>query len=196
MAVALFLASVTWAASAGSQPPGDRLPVRHPFAVMGEQAHEPAGEPGPDLVLADPADHVADLDPPFARLCLDRETAHFQQLLSLRYAELVYYGLWFTSLREALDAFFASTQRRVTGAIGLKLYKGNVSVTRRCSPHSLYRLDLATYDTGDRFDQRVASECDEPFPCSDTLRDRPQRCGTTHRLDVRDPAGSARCSRW
>jgi len=78
-------------------------------------------------------------------LCLDRETAHFQQVLSLRYAELVYYGLWFTPLREALDAFFSSTQRRVTGTVGLKLYKGNVSVTRRASPYSLYRTDLASF---------------------------------------------------
>ncbi len=78
-------------------------------------------------------------------LCLDREAAHYQQLLSLRYAELVYYGLWFTPLREALDAFFSSTQRRVTGTVGLKLYKGNVSVTHRSSPYSLYRTDLASF---------------------------------------------------
>ncbi len=78
-------------------------------------------------------------------LCLDRETSHYQQILSLRYAELVYYGLWFTPLREALDAFFAATQQRVTGTVGLKLYKGNVSVTQRCSPHSLYRTDLASF---------------------------------------------------
>jgi argininosuccinate synthase len=78
-------------------------------------------------------------------LCLDRETAHFQQVLSLRYAELVYYGLWFTPLRQALDAFFESTQQRVTGTVGLKLYKGNISVTHRASPHSLYRTDLASF---------------------------------------------------
>ena len=78
-------------------------------------------------------------------LCLDRETSHFQQQLALRYAELVYYGLWFTPLREALDAFFSATQRRVTGAVGLRLYKGNLSVTRRCSPQSLYRTDLASF---------------------------------------------------
>ncbi|HJY87050.1 MAG TPA: argininosuccinate synthase [Candidatus Acidoferrales bacterium] len=78
-------------------------------------------------------------------LCLDRETAHFQQALSLRYAELVYYGLWFTPLRQALDAFFESTQQRVSGTVGLKLYKGNVSVTHRASPHSLYRTDLASF---------------------------------------------------
>jgi argininosuccinate synthase len=78
-------------------------------------------------------------------LCIDRETAHYQELLSLRYAELVYYGLWFTPLREALDAFFASTQQRVTGSIGLRLYKGNVDFAHRNSPHSLYRKDLASF---------------------------------------------------
>ncbi len=78
-------------------------------------------------------------------LCLDRETLHFSQMLSLRYAELVYYGLWFTPLREALDSFFTKAQERVTGTIGLKLYKGNVSVTRRESPYSLYRTDLASF---------------------------------------------------
>ncbi len=78
-------------------------------------------------------------------LCLDRETAHYSQLLSHRYAELVYYGLWFTTLRESLDAFFAVAQRRVTGTVGLRLYKGNVTVTRRQSPHSLYRTDLASF---------------------------------------------------
>jgi argininosuccinate synthase len=79
-------------------------------------------------------------------ICLDRETAHFQQTLSHRYAELVYYGLWFTTLRESLDGFFAVAARRVTGTVGLKLYKGNVTVTRRSSPYSLYRADLASFN--------------------------------------------------
>jgi len=78
-------------------------------------------------------------------LCLDRETSHYAQILSLRYAELVYYGLWFTELRRALDAFFSAVQQRVTGSVGLRLYKGNVSVTRRQSPHSLYKKDLASF---------------------------------------------------
>ena len=78
-------------------------------------------------------------------LCLDRETSHYAQILSLRYAELVYYGLWFTALREALDAFFTKVQERVTGTVGLRLYKGNVSVVRRKSPYSLYRTDLASF---------------------------------------------------
>ena len=78
-------------------------------------------------------------------LCLDRETAHYSQMLALRYAELVYYGLWFTPQREAMDAYFTEAQKSVTGSIGLKLYKGNVTVTRRCSPYSLYRKGLASF---------------------------------------------------
>jgi argininosuccinate synthase len=78
-------------------------------------------------------------------LCLDRETLHFQQLLSLRYAEMVYYGMWFTPLRESLDAFFAKAQERVCGTIRLSLYKGNVSVLSRHSPYSLYRTNLASF---------------------------------------------------
>jgi argininosuccinate synthase len=78
-------------------------------------------------------------------LCLDRETAHHSEILSLRYAELVYYGLWFTPQREALDAYFTQAQKRVTGTVGLKLYKGNVSVTTRTSPYSLYRKGLASF---------------------------------------------------
>jgi argininosuccinate synthase len=78
-------------------------------------------------------------------LCLDRETAHYSQMLSLRYAEMVYYGLWFTALREALDSFFSKAQERVTGSVGLKLHKGNLTITRRTSPYSLYQTDLASF---------------------------------------------------
>jgi argininosuccinate synthase len=78
-------------------------------------------------------------------LCLDRETAHYQQMLSLRYAEMVYYGMWFTPLRESLDAFFAKSQERVTGSVSLTLFKGNVSVASRRSPFSLYRTNLASF---------------------------------------------------
>jgi len=78
-------------------------------------------------------------------LCLDRETAHYQQMLALRYAEMVYYGMWFTPLRESLDAFFAKSQERVTGSVGLTLFKGNLSVASRRSPFSLYRTNLASF---------------------------------------------------
>ena len=78
-------------------------------------------------------------------IALDRETAHFQQFLALRYAEMVYYGMWFTPLREALDAFFAKSQERVTGSVGLTLLKGAVTVASRRSPYSLYRTNLASF---------------------------------------------------
>jgi argininosuccinate synthase len=78
-------------------------------------------------------------------LCLDREVLHFKQHIALKYAELVYYGLWFTPLREALDAFVASTQQNVTGTVTLKLYKGNISVAGRTSPYSLYQTGLAAF---------------------------------------------------
>ena len=81
-------------------------------------------------------------------LCLDRETAHFSALLSQRYAEMVYYGLWFTELREALDAFFSRAQQRVTGSVRLKLHKGNLTVVARHSPLSLYQKDLASFTMG------------------------------------------------
>jgi argininosuccinate synthase len=82
-------------------------------------------------------------------LCLDRETAHYSQMLSLRYAEMVYYGLWFTALREAMDSFFSKAQERVTGAVGLKLHKGNLTITRRTSPYSLYQTGLASFSMDD-----------------------------------------------
>jgi argininosuccinate synthase len=78
-------------------------------------------------------------------LCVDRETTHYAQMLSLRYAELVYYGLWFTELRRAMDGFFSVMQQRVTGSVGLRLYKGNVAVTHRKSAYSLYKKDLASF---------------------------------------------------
>jgi argininosuccinate synthase len=82
------------------------------------------------------------------RLTVDRETAHFQQVLSGRYAELVYYGLWFSPLREALDGFFSVAQQNVTGSVGLKLWKGTLHITKRLSPYSLYRADLASFTMG------------------------------------------------
>jgi argininosuccinate synthase len=81
-------------------------------------------------------------------LCLDRQTRYHKDLLSVTYAQLVYEGHWFTPLREALDAFVAKTQEVVTGSVTLALYKGNLTVTSRTSPYSLYRADIATFDTG------------------------------------------------
>ena len=78
-------------------------------------------------------------------LALDRETAHYQQQLALKYAEMVYYGMWFTPLREALDAFFTSAQQRVTGSVTLALKQGVVNTASRQSPYSLYRTGLASF---------------------------------------------------
>ncbi|MGC8785829.1 MAG: argininosuccinate synthase [Anaerolineae bacterium] len=89
-------------------------------------------------------------------ICLDRETLHYKELVGHRYAELVYYGLWFTPLREALDAFVAKTQERVTGTVRLKLYKGNCTVVGRKSPFSLYREDFATFGRDTVYNQNDA----------------------------------------
>jgi argininosuccinate synthase len=90
-------------------------------------------------------------------LCLERDLTHFKQQLALKYAELVYFGLWFTPLREALDAFVASTQKEITGSVTLSLYKGNVSVVSRKSEYSLYRTDLSSFTMGDDYDQKDAA---------------------------------------
>src|SRR6202451_2473442 len=90
-------------------------------------------------------------------LCLERDVAHFKQHIGLKYAELVYFGLWFAPLREALDAFVETTQKDVTGSVTLSLYKGNVSVVSRHSEHSLYRTDLSSFTMGDSYDQKDAA---------------------------------------
>ncbi|WP_304174505.1 argininosuccinate synthase [Limnochorda pilosa] len=90
-------------------------------------------------------------------LVLDRATAHLKAQLAHRYAELIYDGLWYSPLREALDAFVATTQKRVTGEVRLKLYKGSVQVTGRRSPHSLYDPEFATFETESVYRQADAA---------------------------------------
>ena len=90
-------------------------------------------------------------------LTIDRETRHFKGMLSERYAELVYYGLWYHPLREAIDSFMNSIHRSTTGTVRLKLYKGNCTLAGRRSPNSLYDYSLATYDRGDMFDHKAAN---------------------------------------
>jgi argininosuccinate synthase len=89
-------------------------------------------------------------------LCVERDLMHFKQQVALKYAELVYYGLWFTPLREALDAFVAQTQQEVAGQVKLKLYKGNIDVASRESEFSLYRTDLSSFTMGASYDQKDA----------------------------------------
>ncbi|NLJ83552.1 MAG: argininosuccinate synthase [Halanaerobiaceae bacterium] len=89
-------------------------------------------------------------------LTLDRETLHFKYGISQKYSELVYYGLWFSPLREALDAFIDETQKVVTGDVRVKLYRGMATVVGRKSPYSQYQYELATYDEDDVFDHSSA----------------------------------------
>jgi argininosuccinate synthase len=90
-------------------------------------------------------------------LCLDRDLAHYKQQLALKYAELVYYGQWFTPLRDSIDAFVDTTRALVTGTVTLSLYKGNVSVAGRRSPHSMYNTDVASFTMNDAYDQKDAA---------------------------------------
>jgi argininosuccinate synthase len=87
------------------------------------------------------------------RLVLDRRLLQAKQGISATYAELVYSGLWFTPLKRALDVFVKETQKRVTGTVRLKLYKGKCQVVGRKSPYALYKEKLATYTSKDAFDQ-------------------------------------------
>jgi len=90
-------------------------------------------------------------------LTLDRETMHYKQQLALKYAELVYYGLWFCQLREALDAFVDVTQRNVTGEVKMKLFKGHCIPAGIKSPNSLYKTDLASFKMGAEYDPTDAT---------------------------------------
>ena len=86
-------------------------------------------------------------------LCLDRDTQHYKALVAEKFAELVYFGQWFTPLREALSAFVDSTQETVTGDVKLKLYKGNIINAGVTSPYSLYSEEIATFDEDHVYDQ-------------------------------------------
>src|ERR1700742_5012863 len=89
-------------------------------------------------------------------LTLDRDLSHYKQHVALRYAELVYNGLWFTPLREAFDAFVQKTQENVTGTVTLSLYKGNLNIVSRASALSLYSTDLSSFTMGESYDQKDA----------------------------------------
>ena len=90
-------------------------------------------------------------------ICLDRDTQHYKQLIANRYAELVYFGQWFTPLREALAAFVTETQKTVTGDVRLKLYKGNIINAGVTSPFSLYSEEIATFNEDHVYDQKDAA---------------------------------------
>jgi argininosuccinate synthase len=90
-------------------------------------------------------------------MTLDRDTLHYKDVMAQRYAELVYNGLWFAPLRQAMDAFFKVTQENVTGKILLKLYKGNVIIAGRWSDYSLYREEFATFGHSPVYDHTDAA---------------------------------------
>ena len=90
-------------------------------------------------------------------LCLDRDTLHYKQQVALRYAELVYYGQWFSMLRHALDAFIDKTQEKMTGTVRLKLYKGQAHYAGATSPFSLYNEDLASFVMGKNYNPADAT---------------------------------------
>ncbi|TCW61617.1 argininosuccinate synthase [Treponema sp. J25] len=89
-------------------------------------------------------------------LCLDRQTYAFKQMVAQKMAELIYGGLWFTPLREALSAFVDSTQRTVTGTVRVKLYKGSISGAGVRSPYSLYNASIASFTTGELYNHADA----------------------------------------
>jgi argininosuccinate synthase len=98
--------------------------------------------------------HVAHRE--IERLVLDRNTLHFKQSVSVRYAQLIYDGLWFSTLRQALAAFVAYTETEVTGEVRVRLFKGRAEAIGRRSPRSLYRQDLATFGEGMAYDHQDA----------------------------------------
>ena len=116
--------------------------------LVGMKSHGVYETPGGTILLAAHRE--------LESITLDRETLHYKDVVAQRYAELVYNGQWFTTLRKALDAFFDATQEHVTGSVRLKLYKGNVISAGRKSLFSLYREDFATFGQDSVYDQSDA----------------------------------------
>lgn len=110
-------------------------------------------------------------------LTLDRDTLHYKQIVALRYAELVYFGKWYNSLREALDAFVGSTQQNVTGTVRVKLYKGNCSAVGIKSPYSLYREDIATFSRDEVYNQSDAEGFINLFGLPETISSKFRKIG-------------------
>ena len=90
------------------------------------------------------------------RLVLDKSVFHFKSQLAHEYANLVYNGLWFSPLKQALDAFVNETQKSVSGTVKVKLFKGTVTIAGRSSRYSLYKAKLATYSQEDQFDHKAS----------------------------------------
>lgn len=113
-------------------------------------------------------------------LCLERELLHFKPIVEQKWAELVYDGLWFSPLKEALDGFCATTQKLVTGDVRLRFLKGSCVTVGRRSKYSLYDYGLATYDSADTFNRDSAEGFIDLFGLS-------TRVWAKHRQDEGQP---------
>lgn len=116
--------------------------------LVGMKSHGVYETPGGTILLAAHRE--------LESITLDRDTLHYKDVVAQRYAEIVYNGQWFTTLRKSLDAFFETTQEFVTGTVRLKLYKGNIIPVGRKSEFSLYREDFATFGQDSVYDQTDA----------------------------------------
>jgi argininosuccinate synthase len=129
------------------------------------------------------------------RLVLDRNTLHFKQSVSVRYAQLIYDGLWFSTLRQALAAFVAYTEKEVTGEVKVRLFKGRAEAIGRRSPRSLYRQDLATFGEGMAYDHQHAEGFIRLFGLPERVRALTRDAGSADdkktREKVRKPAEKA-----
>lgn len=117
--------------------------------VVGIKSRETYECPGATVIL--------DAHKALEDLILPKDVSSFKAIVDQKWADVVYQGLWFSPLRDALDAFIQSTQKRITGTVRLKLFKGRSGVVGRKSPYSMYDLSLATYDKGDLFDHSSAA---------------------------------------
>jgi argininosuccinate synthase len=124
------------------------------------------------------------------RLVLDRDTLHFKQSISVRYAQLIYDGLWFSTLREALAAFVDFTEQEVTGEVRLRLFKGRVDVLGRRAPRSLYRQDLATFGTGMAYDHKDAAGFIKLFGLPERVRALTHEKAAAAATDAAEPVRS------
>ena len=126
-------------------------------------------------------------------ITLDRETQHFKALVAPRYAELVYYGQWYSPLRRALDAFVTATQRTVTGSVRVKMYKGAAAVVGRKADRSVYSHDLATFGRGEGYDQKDAEGFIRLFglPTKVFAATNPETTRDESPIPLEIPAGSA-----
>ncbi|MEY3989881.1 MAG: hypothetical protein RI985_962 [Chloroflexota bacterium] len=116
--------------------------------LVGMKSHGVYETPGGTLIRAA---HQA-----IEQLALDRDTLHYKDVIAHRYAEVVYYGQWFTPLRHALQAFFDVTQENVTGTARLKLYKGNAILVGRKADRTLYNPDIASFTMSESYNQKDA----------------------------------------